>query len=267
MDISLTIDTRPFARAAEALLAVLPGKTGAELVREQGRLLVLDLVRLTPPTGRHAFTESFAVQKGVQMKKIAQSLRAGFQPVADLNLVRSPNKPALGAALQKYIDSGNVAALQRVLTRLGFLRRRVITEATPGLAALRSFYSPRKRRFYWREKFLVMRAASIEQTIAAVQSRIGKAKAGWNAAARILALGLPGWISRHPTPGWLKDETHNALAPELTLANLVDYADNWAEEMRIVQKALDRRASQMQRRMEIILKAEFAKHNPLLPGF
>ena len=73
---------------------------------------------------------------------------------------------------------------------------------------------------------VVEKEAALRTYIRSVQKRVGKAKAGWLAAARLVVAKFPAWIGKSGGEilGRVRDQSNQADNPSITMSNEVAYA-------------------------------------------
>jgi hypothetical protein len=98
-----------------------------------------------------------------------------------------------------------------------------------------------------------------------LKTRIGQAKAGWNAAAnRLKTPKVPKWIKGHGTSGGsVSIDINKFIHPTITIQNKVGYAQKHGAAIGIVRKALKSQTNNLLVRIEKAMKkaADKAKLN------
>lgn len=225
---TLDIDTRGFKRDLYEL-GRLAGQTTQDVVRGQARLLVRDLIRLTPPFGKAPGTEGLTAQRAIGSNAVRRDIRWGFRVPADTNSV--------GNSLLKYARQGRIEDARKLLDRvkskaLGVLRQ-------PNNAAHREIRDSRGRVRRTERVWLV--GGGVDGYTRKKMAMVGYAKSGWGEAAaklRVRARDNPSWIRSHNVRGLLVDQTNSTTRPTVTVGNLVPYIQREGAELRIVQRAL-----------------------------
>lgn len=249
------MDTREFSRAVRALQAARR-VSFQRLLRDQARLFVRDVLKLTPPRGRAAISESFNAQKRRGEKRVERDILKVFMPVSALKILSEPQNASLAESLGSAIRRQDWAVAEAILVRLGFSSIRVEPDATEHDQA-----RDRRGQVNRRQRpTIILHVASVKKYIKAQLAHVGKTKAGWLLAANALGVPVPQWIRRHggATPGLFRDETPNSSNPSITIGNLVIYGDGF-QDLRIVQTALQLRTKAMKTQTEKILQAEIRK--------
>jgi hypothetical protein len=246
-----TLDTTSFDRAFTAFMA--NSRRDVQVVlRQQARLLTSDCAKLTPPFSKAVFgnpaSESFAAQKRIGDNAVKTQINGLFMPAAKLRDVQGASGPKVAAALKGYIASGEFQKFKTYLDR----RKVQIPFFEGATAGLHSASRDRRGRVRAKLNMIVLKADTIRELLKLKLSHVGKAKAGWKTAAQKFGLNLPGWITRHQTPGAAIDDTDNPTNPSITIQNLVSYAGELAADptARIIERALAFRTRAIVRQLE-----------------
>ncbi|PTY02741.1 hypothetical protein DB346_08170 [Verrucomicrobia bacterium LW23] len=241
----LQVNTRSF----EAALLDLYGATRrdmTELLREQARGFIRQVVLITPPGGG-SVTGVAARARG--NLRIEQDIRRVFRELRH----EKWTSPEIKDAIRKK----DLAALREIILRipeLAGMEVRLTPETSFHQAARgsRGTVSPRRR-----PNVLVL--DGLGAYIREQQKRVGMLASGWNAAAEALGVKLPAWVARHGNSRGSVLLQLNEPNFSIRLANDVPFAGNTRDLTRRVQWALDRQASGTQKRVEFILAANARK--------
>lgn len=277
----MKLDLETPVKAYQANLAALVREKRANaqmLLREEARLLVRDILAFTAPianassgdgpraTGAKAIAHDLAkvYTTAAAMIKKASEMGARGLAVALRSAVRDGNYAEFGRLLAGTASTAPVAVkgyTRNGRTVSGYSTNR--TTRTPkipgwGGGAVNNIVDPayhlRRRRAngrvggeVWSQ--IVFEAKSYRDYVKHVQSRVGWARAGWAAAARLVGLSQPAWVTRHNAPG-------NALetgAPSFSIAvsNRSVAIPNY--QQRVVNPALRRRYLSLAKEAERIL--------------
>ncbi len=249
-------DQREFDKAAKDLSSTLTRKTVPEFLKDQARLLTRDLIKLTPPTSKNPFRESFNVQKKTGEKAIELDVKTVFHPLDGVNIMSGPRSKSLW----KLARAGRFSELKSVLVSAGLRVVSIAKEVDGGLyKRIRGTGYGRRLRRNKPMGNLVVNAASIKQFIEGRKKLLGISKAGWLVAARaLLVRGIPAWISRHRGQGEFIDRTGRGTVAEVEIRNNVPFLKN---EQRIVDRALRERTRAMRVQFEKIMEKEARKFN------
>ena len=253
---TISVDYSKFRDGARALL-VAKNQTVEQLVTDQGRLLTRDLLRMTPPFGGHPITESWNAQRRIGEAEVARDVGRVFRPISTFSILAHPKNLPLAMALQRLVQSKDLAGIQTLLERLGF-QIKVVNQPDAGLhkAARRG----RGRVPKSHRPVLVLDERALKRFVSQLVGDVGKTKSGWLAAADALGVkGVPNWIRRHA--GQVQGSVRIEKQPgsfSITIGNLVGWSSDFSH-LSIVQSALTHRARAMQLQAEAILQRAFKK--------
>lgn len=252
---TLSLDASGF-RAAAIRLREVKNVTVKKLIQDQARLFVRDAIKLTPPFGGHAISESFSVQRKVGEKAVARDVGRVFKSKASLKILANPKNPILAAALAKAIQKKDKPAVEAILSNIG-TKLSVLVQPDESTHRARRGARGRVRKG---QSYLVLDERALKRYTKEKVSHVGKAKAGWLASARALNVpGIPAWITRHggETPGLIRfEDTPGEYA--ITVGNLVRWAPDFAG-VRIIEAAFENRIRGMTKQAEAILAYELKK--------
>lgn len=178
MSLRVTFDTAKYRNDINAFVGKL-GADGQLLLKEEMRLLLRDIQRLTAP------------------KTLAQGRKAVSGDMGKVAGALDPDKikwPEMKTAVRDK-DIPAILALAQNAKQGYFSKRRFLT--TPDQLA-GAHLSARNNRGRVRSDQNNMTFASIwKKYTKSVQDRVGYARAGWAAAAQGVGLTLPSWVTRH----------------------------------------------------------------------
>lgn len=259
--VKFTVDTAGWSRAASALLAEQK-KSSADFLKQQGRLLLDDMVRMTPPFrgGGGVTKQSHNEQRKIGQAAVRRDVGRVFLPAESMAFFNKSSDEKVqrwGKYLRKYAREGRLGAAQTMLRVAGFPNK-VSTVARPYLH--KRARSKRGRVPKSNERVIVLNTKSVRDYTREIVSHVGRSKAGWKHAASELKLFLPNWIKRHATPGTGGMITETKTHTSLDLGNLVEWASDFAD-LRIIQAALDGRTKAMVKNLERIIEAQIEKAN------
>jgi len=254
----LTFDDKSFGREINQLRVLLK-KSGPEVVKGEGKLAVRDAIKMTPPCGRHAITESWSTQRKLGMATVARELGKMFIPLMQIPVVNSEDFKRAAGYLRSYIRAKNKQAIRKILTDFGYNPPVILDEATEEVHNQARDSKGRIRRGV---RYLVLEARSIARLIKLRQGHVGKGKAGWMDPARALGVKVPDWISTHAGPGVWHDGTLNGYSPYIDIGNLVGHANDAGQRMGIMESVMRQRRRSMRIRIEKMV-AYLAKKKPL----
>jgi len=261
-DIQMTVDFAEFGQDI-ARLAAATRRSLREVVEQQSRLIIIDLMKSTPPTGNRPLTESFAFQRRKGESMVERDVTHLFQPLTSIRAVIYPQSadPKSRNVRRQYLRSLAERGLWTELTEQLF-QMHVTDERVPIQETLTSdeYYQTwkenlraRGRRVYAKNvrRVLVWESSAFERVKREMKGHVGWAKSGWMEAARHLGVKhIPSWIADKPGPGGYFDETSNADAPAFTIINSVAYISYLNSGNRLLVRVLNNR----ERAMEISLE-------------
>ncbi len=259
-DIQFSVDMQSFGSQL-ARLAMASRRTNKEVLIQQCRIMAVDLIRSTPPTGNRPLTESFAAQKKKGEMSVDRDITRLFQPLTTIRAVLDPMprrghyKPSRLDYLKHLAERGQFQELSEAMFDMQITDERVpivaaiTTEeyrAEWMLFATRGTVSAKRAR-----RTLVWDSSALAVVREEVKKRVGWAKAGWMPAARHLqAKRLPAWITDKNAPGGFIDDTNDADEPAFTFINNVKYIAYLNNGNRLLLRVIRER----QRAMEISIE-------------
>lgn len=294
---TIAVDTRDFSRGVAAVMAAKK-QSAKQVIYTQGRLFVQDAIRLTPPFGRAAFTESFRIQRVVGENAVRRDVRKVFKPIEELPVIANPQNEQLGLAIalaagvtgtrvnaitrnrnSVQLDPKNgkqtvirtKTSMHKVLRRAGAslstlqklldragLTYKVAETVDPSLHKSARNYRGRVRKV---APTYLTKTSSLNRYEREVVGHVGKTKSGWMKAAEALKVAVPAWIGRHAgkVTGLFLDETEKTKA-SITIGNLVTYSNSFFE-LRIIQSALARRVQAMHQHANHVIRGNLRKLN------
>lgn len=262
--IDWTAANRELSRVSNRLRAAT-GKTAKQTLHDQARLFIRDCAKMTPPFGPHSITESWSKQRKLGEVATEADIRRVFRLLDAQSLSKyfeatPKRKEGFIKRVTAYARRRNIAALERIVTSIGYPCQGVIAEVDPALHKKERFLRgrvPRKGVKVW----LVLSSQSLKRYIRDVVGHVGKAKAGWAKAAAKFGVSLPRWITRHKetSPGLAQDDTDNPTQPSVTIGNLVDFAQEFEGRFGIVKAALRNRERAMRIQTDKLLAAAARK--------
>jgi hypothetical protein len=227
-----------------------------EAIRRQMRLLVTDLLKLTPPFGsRGARNESFGFQRKIGEQAVTRDIRRVFVSIEEI----AARNTKLGAGIQSALEKNNMAVLGKGNSLPELLVKAKVAD-TPDHALARIIELPsdaqhnqfRDSRGRVKKRipfpFLVKRTAALKQYIKFDLHLVGELKGGWGVAAKRFGASAPVWISRHFS-GEVVDQTNATDNPFAIARNTVSYIGANNADIRITTNALQDRAVSMERQI------------------
>jgi hypothetical protein len=232
------------------------GIPAQEVIKKQGRLLVIDLAKLTPPMGSEGSgpdDESFADQRRVGLKRVEKDIKKGFKSVLNSKVFNRIKNQKSKQDLQGYLVRGEYVKAKRMLDRLKVHTRLV---AAPNLKLHAEIRDNRGR--VGRGSFMVLKGAEIAPFIKTKQKLVGLAKSGWKVAAAALGAKLPNWITSQQGTGIYKENFSRSSFNSILLGNTVEFVQQPGQRLAIIERALKVRAQSMRHQAEQMLGRAFS---------
>lgn len=239
-----------------------------EVIRMQARLLVERLIEWTPPFGKNKAAQTKgtrAVESDVRrvfipfkdvpflVKDIAAQRLEGMSSEKNLDKVKFRDP-----SIQKLWDKRNWDVLRLIFERSAESQsRKMRIVRNPDPAEHQKARVGGRVRKGRRPTVVVEKEASLRTYIRAVQKRVGKAKAGWLAAARLIAAKFPAWIGKSGGEmlGRVRDQSNQSDNPSITMSNEVGYASQIFPTSKLAQ-LLSSRVRDMENNARQFLRAK-----------
>lgn len=231
---TIVIDDLEFAEQLERF-ALYSGRSFEDELENQGKLLVRDILRLTPPS---RFGASVSEAKKAGERSIRKNLRSVF---AGVNLKGQRQ-------ITHLFGRTDVAGLPySVPTREKHPDVRALYEQRKMGSSYRVSRG-RRSRYYVDERKL----AALEKVL---MKRVGWAAAGFGPAAQRLGAAVPAYIRRHvgAAPGSIAVNTRGEIM-SIVITNRVDYVHRLAGLQRRLDWALKRRKSAMENQLPYLIR-------------
>lgn len=254
MSATFNLDIKPWADQVRRLDKRLATKTFPELLKQQVKLFVRDLILATPPFDKSTADGPLAAQRKVGIGAVTRDVKHLFRPLPKVDTLAAGDKK-VAFMLRKYIREGALENLSTILNRLGVGNSRVVYEAT---AELHKSKRDAKGRIPKKTApIIVLRGRTISALLNVIKGHVGKLKAGWMPAAKKLGVSVPPWISKHATPGSVQDNSRRLGNPSIMVSNNSVFGPQ--VEHKIVEYALEKRRGSMQKQLEALVNAATAK--------
>lgn len=219
------------------------GKSWPELLRQQGRLIAVNLALETQPYG---FDQAQEMGKGAVLRDIGRiywSLSEAYQGLKEKS--EKAARVFWKAALQKKWDLAT-----RILKSSGI-------DAPIGKLQEDLHPARRDRRGHVRKNSLsqvVPDARQIDRYIKKIQNRVGTGKSGWATVANELGgmRGIPHWVKRNKGAGGVDDKSRSFNNPSIGIHNDVPYIANLCKQA-AVNKATRMQKEKMEKHIEKVL--------------
>lgn len=240
-------------RTQVSRLVTLTGRDAGEVVKSEGRLLVQDAMRMTPPFANAPSTESLNAQRKTGEKAVERDINKVFAKLKSLKVRDKRIRKDLARAIRKR----DFARVKIILKYMKLPVEDAMREADPAVHEHKRDRRGRVQRN--KNKVWILNEPSLNRIIREKKKHVGKAKAGWAAAARGLGVKLPNWITRHSSPGAFKDNTKDPKQPSITIGNLVGYIQAAGSDLRIMQRAIQNRTRNLKAKLEKIIASGWQK--------
>jgi hypothetical protein len=233
-------------------------RTASDVVEQQSRLTVRDVMKFTPPTGNAPVTEGWPAQKQAGENAIRNDFSRGFQPARDWeawkNIFQNHRKLEL---FKNYFNQRRWTAIQTVMRRMNLRFTLLVKANTQAHQRIRN----RRGRIRNNKGYLVFDVNSVFTLLNKKLKNVGMAKSGWVQAATELGVPIPPWIRRHFQPGEIVIDLYETDNPTVYFSNLSRHANEIEAGLsgseRIVQRAINRRAESMEHQMNAMLGIQF----------
>lgn len=245
--ITFRLKQAEFSRQIEQVIRTT-GREASDVVRQEGKLLVQDLVKLTPPFGPSPNSESFSAQRKVGEKAVERDLTRTFTAI-DPDKIHNPK---IRERIKALTRKGDVQAIQDLLKQCRIPAAGVILEMTTAQHQARRDGRGRVKRG---KRLWIVRERSFGRFLREKKKHVGQSKAGWAAAAAALGLKLPAWITRHGTGGGSFVETKGNM-PKIRIENR---QGGGGSDLRIVERALKNRIRNIGKKLEKIARSGWKK--------
>lgn len=229
------VDMREFERALVRYKAATR-RAWPVVIRDQARLLLTRVLRLTPPKTQ---AQGRARVAGDILRVYKDFGNVSF----DAPVIQKAWRANDYQALQTLLGPGNFTEGLR-------LEKEVNPEIHQSARKIRGRVSERRKLHVG-----VTGRGKLKRYISQVQRRVGIAKAGW--ARAMIAVGgkLPSWINRHGTRyGEVKDESRKGINPGIELINKAVHMKDLNSRNRIVASAIQGRSRDIARSAEYELR-------------
>lgn len=241
--------------------AAITGKSIRDVMTQQARLFVKDVVKLTPPFRSWSVRESFGEQRRMGELAVSRDIQRVFVPLENLKSYNADSP--FGGAFTRAVDNRDAALLSLVMRNAyedgGVTSKDLVDSADDAfrpIEASRHRAERNKRgKVKRRPRLYLAMESEIKRYIRETLKKVGMLKGGWCAAAAKYGVTLPNWIRRHASGSVV--ENFIAWNPSIMIRNDVDYISEQNKGNRLVNEALKRRDEAMARQIEAKLKGVF----------
>lgn len=209
-------------------------------MRQQAKLLFVEVAKVTPPFGPGALQNASAAQTNARAKVAADIYGLYGLPndAYDAIKERSPGEAQAFWYLHKKGDTAGAGDLLRAATGS------ILHKFDGGVHHRRNFRKKTKNfRFY------VSDPASLKDYVREMQSHVWWLASGWSEPLAALGARVPAGVNRHDAPGLLLVTVTDQLI-EVMMRNNVRYAVKVNNLNNRIRYAMDRRADALNRRWE-----------------
>lgn len=226
--VSFKIDDRQFQFALRRL-ALATRKEFGEVVRQQARLIAVNLAYQTQPFGDQQGKAQGTARVKRDIGRVYKSAGVAFDDIA-----KTTNGEASANQFWYFIKNRRMDMATEMLRRLNL--DGYATDITIGnfdLGARHQQARTGSRKGVSRRRkidFIVTNPGQLSSYIKKIQQRVGTAKGGWAACAKQIGgtRGIPGWVSRQTqrlAGGAVVDNTRNSSNPFVAMTNSVPWID------------------------------------------
>jgi hypothetical protein len=220
------------------------------VIRQQMRLLMLDVIKGTPPFASRAFRhESFGEQRKIGQHAVARDISRVFTSIESI----AAKNIKLGGPIRAALQSNNLTVLGHQNSLPELLVKAKVMQSPDASQILDEPTKEIHNRFRIRGKvrgrlpfkFFVKRTRYLRAFIKEEQDDVGILKGGWGAGATTFKVHVPLWISRHFS-GEAQDESDRKDDPYAMARNTVPYISAQDADLKIVANALEDRGKAME---------------------
>lgn len=254
----LKLNTAAFD-AAVIRFAMTSRKTAAEVMKDQARLLFVEVAKITPPYGGGASTGRKAEAQG--KTAVARDIYSLYGTRSDAYDAIASSNVGAANAFWRHLGSNNEPLANEILSdvtgkSLGRFDGGALHKRTAGGKKRRS----RARR---ETVFYVSNAEALAAYVSEQQANVWWLASGWGDALRTLGAKLPYGVDKQDAPGRLKVEINDQRIV-ITMVNQVSFGREVRDIERRINFALNKRVGALDRRWETYINrtakdAGFAK--------
>lgn len=228
--------------------AALQRRDLGEVVRDETRLAILEVVRRTPPLrGR--------LQPGGRKdgeRALANSIRRVFPDLRQLTLYTESD------SFHRAVNSGDVATLGNMLKNSKRFHSAAAVPDRNLHQSQRTRYGSVRESAQWQA---IGTLSSVDRYIDVARRMVGYARSGWRKGAEKFGAKLEPWVSRHNGQGLANDFTRDTETAMAEVGNGVRYAQKWARRLRIVEFALSLRQKTLEAKIRRLVNRTFTESN------
>jgi hypothetical protein len=263
MQPTLTVDTKAFNMAVDRYVREL-GASKQKVLRNQAKLLVQQAIQITPPfaskTGENGRVTPNLKAPSTEAKAAGEAAIRGDMERAVDSITESSFiglKPALKERLDALLNASAFKEVEEILSRFRNYKGFRFVAFNP---QLHRGVQNRRGRIPRDQKRRTFDATRRDSYLKARLAMVGYAKGGWAVAARALGVAgrfLPGWITRHNSPGGFFEVSTGSGS--VTITNSANASPELPEK---IEQAMAMRARSMTRDIKRILDGMAAGKSP-----
>lgn len=246
-------------------LAVAMGKDVSEVVEQQARLLVEELISVTPPFGSLGGREAIGRQRKIGEAAVDRDLTHLFSPLEDLDMYRSEGR--VGKRLRLLVRRGDFAALSSMMQYLRVGSPSMAEILPSSLADVHRAARDNRGHVRQNPRRNWVRRTDFARYKKSKKSRVLTLKAGWGAAARSLGAKFPAMLAKREIPGTgdVVNKTSDKTDPYVLMTNRANYATD-AIERTTIRYALRNRQTKMRRQLDNALRIQARRSSGRMGG-
>jgi len=254
-------------------LAKAQNKALHTTIKEQGGLLLTDIVRATPPRGKMALAasgrqESWATQKRIGENAVRRGVESAlkFWPLLfgqdkTADSFSDPKGKRPSNELYRLMKAKKFAQAQTLLDSMNMGGSGVVDSGTKELHNRLRIRGRVRRKT---KPYIVASGPSVNAVLRQRKAKVGVGKSGWMAGAAALSIlsKFPSWITRHGANGAAYFSPPGA-AVILWVRNTMGYIADAANELRIVSSAIRSRRAKLENQIVKTVEGNFRKQRRL----
>lgn len=261
----LKLNTAAFD-AAVIRFAMTSRKTAAEVLKDQARLLFVEVAKITPPYGGGASTGRKAEAQG--KTAVARDIYSLYGTRSDAYDAIASSNVGAANAFWRHLGSNNEPLANEILRdvtgkSLGRFDGGALHKRTAGGKRRRTSKANSRTLSNRGHIFYVSNAEDLAAYVSEQQTNVWWLASGWSDALRTLGAKLPYGVDKQDAPGRLKVEINDQRIV-ITMVNQVSFGREVRDIERRIDFALNKRVGALDRRWETYINrtakdAGFAK--------
>lgn len=242
--------------------ALATGKAFSQVVKQEGRLICVNLAFQTKPFGDN----DIGKQQGVlairrDLKRVYLTVGNIYDELLKLAGDGKKTGEQLAKAFYGAVQRGDLERARKILRSTGLKFGSVPLGKFDGGAAHRSRRGSRGRVNGRHPSLIVTDRKALRAYRTKIEKNVGIAKSGFVEPARALggARGIPRWVTRHKGNGVIEDHSADLLYPHVRIINQVPWIKEALND-RQAAEAMRMQREKMQRHMQTVLHYEAARN-------